>query len=368
MIFSRLSPLLKMPLVKTLTRDTLLKMDAEIAHGATINALRLGLGPEQDYADPPELKTSFVGLDLRNPVGMAAGFDKNAEVPKALARMGFGLVEIGTVTPRPQVGNPKPRAFRVPEAEGVINRMGFNNDGHDAVFARLRGTRVPGVLGVNIGANKDSEDFVADYVKGVLRFAEVADYLTVNISSPNTPGLRNLQGDEALRRLLGEVLKARGKAKVRVPVLLKLAPDLDETALDGIARVIGETDLDGLIVSNTTVSREPVLDMENSTQTGGLSGKPLFPLATRKLAQVRQRVGRLPIIGVGGIHSPETALQKFEAGADVIQLYSALVFGGLDLLDRIKRGLAAAVRAEGKTNIAEVVGRKTDEWARGEIH
>jgi dihydroorotate dehydrogenase len=245
--------------------------------------------------------------------------------------------------------------------------MGFNNEGHDAVFARLKGAHVPGVLGVNIGANKDSEDFVADYVKGVLRFAEVADYLTVNISSPNTPGLRNLQGDEALRRLLGEVLKARGKAPVRVPVLLKLAPDLDEAALDGIARVIGETDLDGLIVSNTTISRDAVLDMENATQTGGLSGKPLFPLATQKLAQVRQRVGNLPIIGVGGIWSPETALQKFEAGANAVQLYSALVFGGLDLLDRIKRGLAAAVRAEGKTNIAERVGRKTAEWARGDF-
>jgi len=367
MIFSRLSPLLKLPLVKTLTRDTLLKMDPEIAHGATINALRLGLAPEQDYPDAPELKTTLVGLDLKNPVGMAAGFDKNAEVPKPLARMGFGMVEIGTVTPRPQIGNPKPRLFRVPEVEGVINRMGFNNEGHDAVFARLKGAHVPGVLGVNIGANKDSEDFVADYVKGVLRFAEVADYLTINISSPNTPGLRNLQGDEALRRLLGEVLKARGKAKVRVPVLLKLAPDLDETALDGIARVIGETDLDGLVVSNTTISRDAVADMENATQTGGLSGKPLFPLSTQKLAQVRQRVGRLPIVGVGGIWSPETALQKFEAGADAIQLYSALVFGGLDLLDRIKRGLAAAVRAEGKRNIAELVGRKTAEWARGGV-
>lgn len=366
MIFSRLSPLLKLPLLQSLTRDALLRMDPETAHGATINALRLGLSPEQDHADPPELKTSLVGLDLKNPIGMAAGFDKNAEVPVPLARMGFGMVEIGTVTPRPQIGNPKPRLFRIPEAEGVINRMGFNNEGHEAVFRRLRGLHVPAVLGVNIGANKDSEDFAADYVTGVLRFAEVADYLTVNISSPNTPGLRNLQGDEALRRLLGEVLKARSKAKVRVPVLLKLAPDLDEAALDAIARVIGETDLDGLIVSNTTISREPVLDMENATQTGGLSGKPLFPLATQKLAQVRQRVGSLPIIGVGGIHSPETAVEKFEAGANAIQLYSALVFGGLDLLERIKRGLVAAVRAQGKTNVAELVGRTTDSWARGE--
>lgn len=366
MIFERLSPFLKLPALQSLTRDALLRMDPEIAHGATISALRLGLAPQQDYADPPELRTSLVGLDLVNPVGMAAGFDKNAEVPVPLARMGFGMVEVGTLTPRPQVGNPKPRLFRVPEVEGVINRMGFNNEGHEAAFARLKGLHVPGALGVNIGANKDSDDFVADYVAGVLRFSEVADYLTVNISSPNTPGLRNLQGDEALRRLLGEVLRARGKAKVRVPVLLKLAPDLDETALDSIASVIAETDLDGLIISNTTVSRTPVDGLENATQTGGLSGKPLFPLATQRLAQMRQRVGALPIIGVGGIHSPETALQKLEAGANAIQLYSALVFGGLDLLERIKRGLVAAVRADGQANISALVGRRTDAWARGD--
>lgn len=366
MIFERLSPFLKLPALQSLTRDTLLRMDPEIAHGATISALRLGLAPQQDYPDPPELRTSLMGLEFANPVGMAAGFDKNAEVPVPLARMGFGMVEVGTLTPRPQAGNPKPRLFRVPAAEGIINRMGFNNEGHEAAFARLKGLHVAGVLGVNIGANKDSEDFVADYVRGVLRFAEVADYLTVNISSPNTPGLRNLQGDEALRRLLGEVLRARGKASVRVPVLLKLAPDLDEAALDSIAAVIADTDLDGLIVSNTTVSRTPVEGLENATQTGGLSGKPLFALATQRLAQMRQRVGTLPIIGVGGIHSPETALQKFEAGANAIQLYSALVFGGLDLLEKIKLGLVAAVRAEGQTSIASVVGRRTDAWARGQ--
>jgi len=367
MIFSGLSPLLRLPLLQNLTRDALLRMDPEIAHGATINALKLGLAPEQDHPDPPELRTTLCGLELRNPVGMAAGFDKNAEVPQPLARMGFGMVEIGTVTPRPQQGNAKPRLFRVAEAEGVINRMGFNNEGHDAVFARLKGAHVGAILGVNIGANKDSEDFVADYVKGVTRFAEVADYLTVNISSPNTPGLRNLQSDEALKRLLGEVLKARSKAKVRVPVFLKIAPDLDETQLDGIARTISATDLDGLIVSNTTVSRDAVEGMENATQTGGLSGKPLFNLSTRRLAQMRQRVGKLPIIGVGGIHSPESAVQKFEAGADAIQLYSALVFGGLDLLERIKRGLVAAVRAEGGKSIADLKGLKTDRWAAGTI-
>mgnify|MGYP001378612393 CR=1 FL=1 len=367
MILSALSPLLRLPAMQNLSRDALLRMDPEIAHGATITALRLGLAPEQIDPDPAELKTRFCGLELANPIGMAAGFDKNAEVPRPLARMGFGMVEVGTVTPRPQTGNPKPRLFRVGEVEGVINRMGFNNEGHEAVFARLKATRVPAALGANIGANKDSGDFVADYVAGVTRFSEVADYLTVNISSPNTPGLRNLQADEALRRLLGEVLAARAKAKVRVPVLLKIAPDLDEAALDAIARVVLGTDLDGLIVSNTTIGRETVAGMENASEAGGLSGKPLFALSTRKLAQMRLRVGELPIIGVGGIHSPQSALAKFEAGANAVQLYSALVFGGLDLLERIKRGLVAAVRAEGKTNIAELVGTRTTDWAAGKI-
>ena len=367
MILSALSPLLRLQGLQTLTRDTLLRMDPETAHGATITALRLGLSPVQEHKDPPELATQLCGLDLANPVGMAAGFDKNAEVPRPLALMGFGMVEIGTVTPRPQEGNPRPRLFRVGMAEGVINRMGFNNEGHDAAFARLKDLRVPAALGVNIGANKDSDDFVADYVLGVQRFADMADYLTVNISSPNTPGLRNLQADEALRRLLGEVLTARARAKTRVPVLLKIAPDLDEAAMDAVARVVLDTDLDGLIVSNTTVSRDAVAGMEHAGETGGLSGKPLFALSTRRLAQMRQRVGALPIVGVGGIHSPQSALAKFEAGANAIQLYSALVFGGLDLLDRIKRGLVAAVRAEGKHSIAELAGTKVDDWAAGRI-
>lgn len=366
MIFSAFSPLLRHAGLANLTRDTLLRMDPETAHGATITALRMGLAPTEDRADPGELATSLCGLELKNPIGMAAGFDKNAEVPLPLARMGFGMVEIGTVTPRPQAGNPKPRLFRISEAQGVVNRMGFNNEGHDAAFERLKGLRIPAALGVNIGANKDSEDFVADYVLGVSRFADLADYLTVNISSPNTPGLRNLQADEALARLLDAVLNARAKAKTRVPMLLKIAPDLDEPAMDAIARVITATDLDGLIVSNTTISRDPVAGLENAGETGGLSGKPLFSLSTQRLAQMRQRVGSMPIVGVGGIHSPETALAKFEAGANAIQLYSALVFGGLDLLDRIKAGLVASVRAAGQKNIAERVGTRTGEWARGE--
>ncbi len=366
MIFSAFSPLLRNAGLANLTRDALLRMEPETAHGATITALRMGLAPKQERPDPAELTTSLCGLDLKNPIGMAAGFDKNAEVPRPLALMGFGMVEIGTVTPRPQAGNPKPRLFRIAAAEGVVNRMGFNNEGHDAAFERLKGLRIPAALGINIGANKDSEDFVADYVLGVTRFADLADYLTVNISSPNTPGLRNLQADEALSRLLDAVLNARAKARTRVPMLLKIAPDLDEAAMDAIARVILATDLDGLIVSNTTISRDPVADLENANETGGLSGKPLFSLSTQRLAQMRQRVGALPIVGVGGIHSPQTALAKFEAGANAIQLYSALVFGGLDLLDRIKAGLVSSVRAAGKKNIAELVGTKTDEWARGE--
>ncbi|WP_375450019.1 quinone-dependent dihydroorotate dehydrogenase [uncultured Devosia sp.] len=365
MILAPLSPLLRLPLLQGVSQQALLQMDAETAHGATITALRLGLAPQQSHPDAPELRTALCGLDLANPVGMAAGFDKNAEVPRPLAQMGFGMVEIGTVTPRPQSGNPKPRLFRIMGAHGVVNRMGFNNQGHDAVFARLKDLRVPAALGVNIGANKDSDDFVADYVLGVRRFAELADYLTVNVSSPNTPGLRNLQGDEALRRLLGEVLSARARAKTRVPVFLKIAPDLDETALDAIAAVILATDLDGLIVSNTTIARDTVAGLPNASEAGGLSGRPLFNLSTRRLAQTRLRVGDRPIIGVGGIHSPQSALAKLQAGANAIQLYSALVFGGLDLLDRIKRGLTAAVRAEGKTNIAQLVGNRTADWAAG---
>jgi dihydroorotate dehydrogenase len=365
MIFSALSPLLRIPVVSGLTQQALLKMDAETAHSATISALRLGLAPEQPHPDVPELRTTLCGLDLGNPIGMAAGFDKNAEVPRPLALMGFGIVEIGTVTPRPQSGNPKPRLFRIGQSEGVINRMGFNNEGHEAAFARLKGLRVPAALGVNIGANKDSEDFVADYVQGVRRFADLADYLTANISSPNTPGLRNLQADEALRRLLGEILAARAKAETRVPVFLKIAPDLDEPALDAIAKVVLATDLDGLIVSNTTITRDAVAGQENAGETGGLSGKPLFLLSTQRLAQMRQRVGDLPLIGVGGIHSPQSALAKIEAGANAVQLYSALVFGGLDLLDNIKRGLTAAVRAQAKSNISQLVGTKTNDWAAG---
>ena len=363
MILSRLSPLLRVPLVSGLTREALLKMDPEIAHGATISALRLGLAPEQEDADPPELRTTLCGLDLRNPVGMAAGFDKNAEVPKPLARMGFGMVEVGTVTPRPQAGNPKPRLFRIGAADGVINRMGFNNEGHEAAFRRLKGAHVGAILGVNIGANKDSEDFVADYVTGVTRFAEVADYLTVNISSPNTPGLRNLQADEALERLLGAVLKARSKASVRVPVLLKIAPDLDENALDGIARVVLATDLDGLIVSNTTLSRSGVFG-PTATEPGGLSGKPMFERSTIVLAKMRERVGRaLPIVGVGGVMTGEDAYLKIAAGANLVQVYTAFIYGGGNAVNAITTDLLARIERSGIGSARALASSDSRAWA-----
>jgi dihydroorotate dehydrogenase len=341
-------------------------MDPETAHLATLAALRLGFVPVSNTPDPPELATEICGLPLKNPVGMAAGFDKNAQVPAALHALGMGFVEIGTVTPKPQSGNPRPRVFRLAKADGVINRLGFNNEGHSEVHDRLRGKRFSGVLGVNIGANKTSTDFVADYVAGVKRFADLVDYLTINISSPNTPGLRDLQSDEALKRLLGEVLLERGRQPIRVPVFLKLAPDLDEADLDRIAGVILATDLDGLIISNTTITRPDVAGIEHANEAGGLSGKPLFNLATRRLAQMRQRVGPdLPIIGVGGIHSATSAVAKLAAGANAFQLYTALIFGGLGLLDEIKAGLLKAVRDAGAENVASLTGTAVDDWASG---
>lgn len=367
-MLSGLSTFLRSSAVQGLTREALLRMDPETAHGVTISALKMGLVPAQDGSDPQTLAVSIAGLDFKNPIGMAAGFDKNGEVPRQLCDMGFGFAEVGTVTPRPQSGNPKPRSFRIPSAGGVVNRMGFNNQGHEAVLHRLKATRVNGVLGINVGANKDSVDFVADYVLGIKRFAPLADYLTVNISSPNTPGLRNLQSDEALKRLLGEVLAERTRATIRVPVFLKIAPDLSEKELDAIAKAVLATDLDGLIVSNTTVSRDTVAGLENADETGGLSGKPLFNLATQKLAQTRQRVGDLPIIGVGGIYSAQSAAAKFAAGANAVQLYSALVFGGLELLEEIKTGLSSTITAAGHASISGLTGTAVEDWASGKAY
>ena len=368
MILSSLSPFLRNSLVRNLTRDGLLAMEPERAHQATLMALKLGLVPPRRYRDAPELKTSLAGLELTNPVGMAAGFDKNAEVHTALGTIGFGLTEVGTLTPSAQDGNRKPRLFRLMGARGIINRMGFNNEGHVPAYERLRLHGSAAMIGVNIGANRGSEDFIADYELGVERFADIADYLSINISSPNTPGLRGLQSGELLNRLLSSVLGARARQKIRVPVFLKLAPDLDQNQMDEIAATISGTDLDGLIISNTTLARETVAGFPGADEAGGLSGMPLFDLSTRTLARMRQRVGTdLPIIGVGGVHSAQSALAKFEAGANAIQLYTAFVFEGMGLLEEIKAGLVEAVRGKKHKTVADLVGSRVDEWASTSI-
>jgi dihydroorotate dehydrogenase len=345
----------------------LMRMDAETAHRATINALKFGLVPAA-APSPDSLATRFCGLDLPNPIGMAPGFDKNAEVFGPLTKAGFGFVEVGTVTPRPQQGNPTPRVFRIPEVMGVVNRLGFNNDGHEAAFERLK-NRVPGqVVGINIGANKDSTDFVADYVAGVKTFSPLADYLTANISSPNTPGLRNLQSEDALRRLLAALVETRAAQPRQTSILLKIAPDLEQTEMDSIARTVLESGIDGLIVSNTTISRDSVTGFQNASEAGGLSGRPLFNLATQRLAQMRLRLGpAFPIIGVGGIHSAQSAIAKLEAGANVVQLYSALVYGGLEMVEEIKSGLAQAVTERRLSNVSGLTGVAVRDWAEGRI-
>jgi dihydroorotate dehydrogenase len=326
-----------------LLRPLLFRMDPERAHERTLAALRtLPIPPAP--ADAPSLAVKAFGLDFPNPVGVAAGFDKNAEAVDPLFRLGFGFVEIGSVTPRPQEGNPRPRLFRLPSDEGVINRFGFNNQGHQAVLARLKARKGSGILGINVGANKDSEDKAADYAAGIAVFAPVASYFTLNISSPNTPGLRDLQKREALDDLLARVVDARDEAsrnQPRRPLLLKIAPDLTMFELDDIVDVALSRGLDGMIVSNTTTSRpDSLTDKATAKEAGGLSGAPLFDLSTRMLAETARRVnGAFPLVGVGGIHSAKTARAKLEAGAILVQLYSSLVYKGPALITQIKRGL-----------------------------
>lgn len=355
-----------------LARPALFKLPPEQAHEFSIKALKSGLLPRCDNAPDPRLQRTIAGLDFPNPVGIAAGYDKNAEVPDAILRMGFGFAEIGTVTPLQQQGNPRPRIFRLVKHEAIINRLGFNNQGHDAVLRRLklragRGA-TNGIVGVNIGANKDSDDFVADYVKGIETFAALASYFTVNISSPNTPGLRNLQARDALQRLLDNVLKTRdtlaSSVGRSVPVFLKIAPDLDDKELREIADVINASALDGVIVSNTTLDRSGLNSSPNANEQGGLSGRPLFKKSTIVLAKMRQLLRpELPIIGVGGVDSVETAIAKLEAGADLIQIYTGLVYQGPELPKQITRGLCELADREKLNNIGEIVGKKTGHWA-----
>ncbi len=325
-------------------------LDPETAHGLSLQALKAGLGGSA-AADDPILTTTLAGLALPSPIGLAAGFDKNAEAVGPLSRAGFGFVECGSVTPRPQSGNPKPRLFRLTEDRAVINRMGFNNQGLETFAGHLSARPERGVVGANLGANKDTEDKAADYVAGLKRLAGLADYFTVNISSPNTPGLRALQGRAALDDLLGRLAEAR---KGPEPVLLKIAPDLPEAEIAMIVEACIDHGLEGLIVSNTTLDRPDTLRSAQAGEAGGLSGTPLKDKALWALTIASEAAaGRLALIGVGGIGSGADAYARIRAGASAVQLYSALVFEGPGLIGRIKRDLAARLRAEGFSSIAE---------------
>jgi dihydroorotate dehydrogenase len=356
----------------TLSLPLLRWFDPEDAHRMAIQGLRL-LPRPRARADNPMLAVRAFGLNFPNPVGLAAGFDKNAEVPDELLRLGFGFVEIGSVTPRPQAGNPRPRLFRLEADEGVINRMGFNNDGGDVVLRRMasRASR-GGIVGVNVGANKDSSDRAGDYVRLIEQFAPVASYFTVNVSSPNTPGLRNLQQASQLDDLLARVIDARERVRRNAgesPVLLKIAPDLSLNELDDVVQIARSRRVDGMIVSNTTLARPSSLrETRRAREQGGLSGRPLFRLSTRMVAETYVRVeGAFPLVGVGGIDSGGAALMKIRAGASLIQLYSALVYKGLGLLDEIKTDLVSVLRRTGRDSLSEIVGADAanitaDDW------
>ncbi|MFT0891117.1 quinone-dependent dihydroorotate dehydrogenase [Pseudochelatococcus sp. G4_1912] len=345
--------------LERLIRPFLFALDAETAHRLTIRTLSAArLSPSAP--DDAALHVEAFGLKFPNPVGLAAGFDKNAEVPDTILSAGFGFAEVGTLTPLSQPGNARPRIFRLVRDEAVINRLSFNNQGHAAALERLeaRAGR-PGVVGVNIGANKDTMDRAADYVTGIKTFAGVASYFTLNVSSPNTPGLRDLQQEAALDDLIARCIEARdmtAETYPRRPLLLKISPDVSLQELDAIVGVARNRGIDGMIVSNTTISRPALVDVRHVGEMGGLSGRPLFPLATRILAQTFLRVeGAFPIVGVGGVDSPEAAWQKIRAGATLVQLYSALVYKGPSLVKDIKQGLLASLARE-KTTLVDTVG------------
>lgn len=337
-----------------LLRPLIFRLDAERAHRATIAALKW-MPKRRPPSFPGSLTTSIAGLGFPSPVGLAAGFDKDAEIPGKLLGLGFGFVEVGTLTPLPQPGNPGPRLFRLTPDRAIINRLGFNNRGQEVALAHLRGRdRSRGILGVNIGANKDSADRIADYVAGVRAMAPVADYLTINISSPNTPGLRQLQDEGALGALLAAIGEARTVGGP--PIFLKIAPDLGEGEPDQIVRIAMQHGIDALIVANTTVTRPP-LKSRHAGEAGGLSGEPLKPLALDALRRFRAASGgAIPLIAAGGIGSAEDAWTRIRAGASLVQLYSAMVYEGPGLARRIARGLAGKLAQEGMASIAEAVG------------
>ena len=354
-----------------LARPLLQRLEPEAAHDLSLWALRHGLVPKTNAPDDPILAQRLWGRDFANPIGLAAGYDKNATAVGPVLRLGFGFVEIGSVTPRPQPGNPKPRLFRLPEDEAVINRLGFNNRGAAAAagsLARFRaGPTGGGLVGVNLGKNKDSADAAADYAAGVRQLARYADYLVINVSSPNTPGLRALQGPAELEALLTRVRAALAETlpERAVPVLVKLAPDLTEADLEDIAAVALAQNLDGLIATNTTVARPDGLKGRHRAEAGGLSGRPLFAPSTAVLARLhRLTEGRLPLIGLGGVASGAEAYAKIRAGASLVQLYTALVYRGPGLVGAIKRDLAALLHRDGFASLGEATGADSRQKAR----
>lgn len=349
---------LAMPFLRTL--------EPEQAHEVTLLAMETGLFPKSCGGDDKKLAQTIWGLDFPNPLGIAAGFDKDARVPDAILDAGFGFSEIGTVTPQPQPGNPRPRIFRLPGDGAMINRLGFNSAGHAKALARLEKRAKRGVIGVNIGANKDSTNRDNDYVSGLETFSGVADYFTVNISSPNTPGLRDLQAPKELDRLLARLMIRRDelaeKGQVAKPLAVKLSPDIADEDVAPICERLMAHGVDGILVSNTTLSREGLSDQKKA-EAGGMSGAPLYERSTRLLARVYVLTqGRIPLIGIGGIHSGETALGKIEAGASLIQLYTGLVYGGPVLVDQIKSTLSAAVARSGVASIGDLTGTKAKSW------
>ena len=335
------------------------QLDPEFAHNAAIRYLRYIPSRGGNAIDDPRLRQTIWGLEFPHPIGLAAGFDKNAEVPDAVIRRGAAFAEVGTVTPRPQPGNPKPRLFRLTEDGAVINRLGFNNQGLDAFAARLAARRRGGIVGANVGKNRDSDDAVGDYVLGIERLAALADYLVVNVSSPNTPGLRDLQGAPELRALIIAANEARTRATPDnpPPLLVKIAPDLSEGQLADIAEIALELSLDGLIATNTTIERPAGLMSRHVSETGGLSGRPLLQPATKILSNLyRLTEGKLPLIGVGGVETADDAYAKIRAGASLVQLYSAMTDQGLGIFPGMARGLADRLQADGYENITDAVG------------
>ncbi|SEC29112.1 quinone-dependent dihydroorotate dehydrogenase [Rhodobacter sp. 24-YEA-8] len=339
------------------------RFDPERAHGLSLSALRAGLAPLPGLVTSARLSTDLAGLMLSNPIGLAAGYDKNAVAIQALSRAGFGFVEVGAATPRPQMGNPQPRLFRLTEDRAAINRFGFNNEGMEAIAARLKARRPgPVPVGLNLGANKDSADRAQDFAKVLATCGPFVDFATVNVSSPNTEKLRDLQGPAALRALLAGVMETRAALPRPIPVFLKIAPDLTGEDLAAIAEVAVSSGLSGIIATNTTLSRDGLVSA-HKTETGGLSGAPLFERSTRVLAQLSQLTdGRIPLVGVGGVGSAEQAWEKIRAGASAVQVYTAMVYDGISLIGRIATGLDAILAREGFASVKDAVGSGRGSW------